>query len=118
MNNMVDVGRLIKRILEFRDARNWKQFHNPKDVAMSLCLEAAEVLEHFQWKNKEEVEEYVKSHKDDIGEELADVLYWVLLLSHDLKIDIAEALGRKIDKNEKKYPIEKAKGNATKYNKL
>ncbi|OGK46797.1 nucleotide pyrophosphohydrolase [Candidatus Roizmanbacteria bacterium RIFCSPLOWO2_01_FULL_40_13] len=115
---MVDVGRLIKRILEFRDARNWKQFHNPKDVAMSLCLEAAEVLEHFQWKNKEEVEEYVKSHKDDIGEELADVLYWVLLLSHDLKIDIAEALGRKIDKNEKKYPIEKAKGNATKYNKL
>ena len=118
MNNMVDVGRLIKRILEFRDARNWKQFHNPKDVAMSLCLEAADVLEHFQWKNKEEVEEYVKSHKDDIGEELADVLYWVLLLSHDLKIDIAEALGRKIDKNEKKYPIEKAKGNATKYNKL
>lgn len=109
---------LIKKIIEFRNARNWKQFHNPKDVALSLSLEASEVVEHFQWKNKEEIEEYVKTHKDDIGEELADVLYWVLLMSHDLDIDILHALDKKIIKNESKYPVEKAKGKHTKYNKL
>lgn len=102
----------------FRDARDWKQFHNPKDVALSLSLEASEVLEHFQWKNKEEVEKYVKTHKNEIGEELADVLYWVLLMSHDLNINISRALENKILKNEAKYPVEKAKGNATKYTKL
>ncbi len=115
---MKNIEELTKRIIEFRDARDWKQFHNPKDVAMSLCLEAAEVLEHFQWKNKEEIEEYVKTHKEHIGEELADVFYWVLLMSHDLKIDILDALDKKISKNENKYPVEKAKGRHTKYNKL
>ncbi len=115
---MSDIERLTKRIIEFREARKWKQFHNPKDVAISLCLEAAEVLEHFQWKSKDEIEEYVKSHKDDIGEELADVLYWVLLLSHDLEIDVVGALDKKIDKNEKKYPVEKAKNSHAKYTEL
>jgi NTP pyrophosphatase (non-canonical NTP hydrolase) len=109
---------LTKRIMAFRNARDWKQFHNPKDVALSLVLEAAEVIEHFQWKNKEEVEKYVETNKDGIGEELADVLYWVLLMSHDLKIDVLEALEKKISKNEEKYPVEKAKGKHTKYNKL
>ncbi len=115
---MKNIEELTEKIIEFRDARDWKQFHNPKDVAMSLCLEAAEVLEHFQWKNKEEIEEYIKTHKEHIGEELADVLYWVLLMSHDLKIDVLEALEKKILKNEEKYPVEKAKGRHTKYNKL
>ena len=104
--------------MSFRDARDWKQFHNPKDVALSLVLEATEVMEHFQWKNKEEIEKYIKTNKTEIGEELADVLYWVLLMSHDLKIDILGALENKILKNEKKYPVEKAKGKHTKYNKL
>jgi dCTP diphosphatase len=109
---------ILKRMIEFREARDWKQFHNPKDVSLSLVLEATEVLEHFQWKNGKELEDYLKAHKDDVGEELADVLYWVLLLSHDLGIDIFEALDKKMDKNEKKYPIEKAKGSHAKYNKL
>ncbi|MDP3957727.1 MAG: nucleotide pyrophosphohydrolase [bacterium] len=115
---MDDIKDLTKRILAFRNARDWKQFHNPKDVALSLVLEAAEVMEHFQWKNKEEIEQYVKKHKEEIGEELADVFNWVLLLSHDLGIDIAEAAKKKIKKNEKKYPMEKAKGKHTKYTKL
>jgi len=115
---MKNIKDLIKRILSFRDARDWKQFHNPKDVALSLVLEATEVMEHFQWKNKEEIEKYIKTNKTEIGEELADVLYWVLLMSHDLKIDILGALESKILKNEKKYPAEKAKGKHTKYNKL
>lgn len=113
-----EIQKLTERIISFRDARDWKQFHNPKDVALSLVLEASEVMEHFQWKNKEEVDEYVKTNKADIGEELADVLYWVLLMSKDLDIDVLEALDQKMKKNEEKYPVEKAKGRHTKYNKL
>ena len=115
---MSEIKRLIEKIIEFRDERNWKQFHNPKDVALSLVLEATEVMEHFQWKSQPEIEKYIKKHKNEIGEELADVLYWVLLLSHDLKIDITDALNKKLKKNEEKYPVEKAKGKHTKYDKL
>lgn len=115
---MKDVDNLTKKIIEFRDRRDWKQFHNPKDLALSLVLEASEVMEHFQWKNHEEMEKYIKTHKNEIGEELADVLYWVLLMSHDLDIDILEALAKKVEKNDKKYPVEKSKGVHTKYNKL
>lgn len=115
---MKSLNELIKKIIEFRDARDWKQFHNPKDVALSLSLEASEVVEHFQWKNGEEINEYIKSHKCEIGEELADVLYWVLLMSHDLDINIIDALDKKIDSNDKKYPVEKSKGKHTKYTKL
>jgi len=115
---MTDLNELIKRIIAFRNARDWKQFHNPKDVALSLVLEAAEVMEHFQWKSKEEMEKYIVTNKSDIGEELADVLYWVLLMSADLNIDILNALEEKIKKNEEKYPVEKSKGRHTKYTKL
>lgn len=115
---MSDIQKLTDLIIKFRDARDWKQFHNSKDVALSLVLEAAEVMEHFQWKNNEEVKKYIDTNKTEIGEELADVLYWVLLMSHDLKIDVLKALEKKILTNEKKYPIEKAKGKHTKYNKL
>lgn len=115
---MSEIQKLTERIIAFRDAREWKQFHNPKDMALSLVLEATEVMEHFQWKNPKEIEEYVKAAKDDIGEELADVIYWVLLISHDLGIDIKTALEKKMEINEAKYPVEKAKGRHTKYNKL
>lgn len=109
---------LVEKIVEFCEARDWKQFHNPKDLAISLMLEAGEVLEHFQWKNNEEIEKHIKNNKNDIGEELADVLYWVLLMSHYLNIDILDSLERKISKNEEKYPVEKAKGKADKYTNL
>lgn len=104
--------------MAFRDARDWKQFHNPKDLALSLVLEATEVMEHFQWKSHEEMEKYIKTNKVEIGEELADVFYWVLLMSHDLKIDVLDALEKKIQKNEKKYPIKKSKGRHNKYTEL
>ena len=115
---MSDIKKLTEKIEQFREERSWKKFHNPKDEALSLVLEAAEVLEHFQWKNEHEVTEYVKSHKEDIGEELADVLYWVLLMSHDLDIDIIEASEKKLEKNATKYPVDKFKGKSNKYNKL
>lgn len=115
---MSDIKELTERIKRFRDERDWKQFHNPKDDAISLILEASEVLEHFQWKNKKEIEIYIKGSKEEIGEELADVLYWVLLMSDDLKIDLKRVFEKKMEKNEKKYPVEKTKGKHTKYNKL
>lgn len=115
---MSDIENFTKRIITFRDAREWKQFHNPKDCALSLVLEASEVMEHFQWKNTEEVKSYINSHREDIGDELADVFYWVLLMSHDMDIDLLGALDRKMKKNEKKYPEDKAKGNHIKYTKF
>ena len=115
---MADTKSLTHKIIKFRDARDWKQFHNPKDVALSLVLEAAELMEHFQWKSPEEVSSYVKTHKADIADELADVLYWALLLSHDLNIDLPRALNLKLRKNSKKYPIKKSKGRHTKYNRF
>lgn len=115
MNPLSD---LTSRIIAFRDARDWAQFHNPKDVALSLVLEATEVMEHFQWKNPEQVKQHIQTHKQEIGEELADVFYWVLLLSHDLGIDPVEALKEKLEKNELKYPVDKARGVATKYTEL
>jgi len=115
---MSELKELQQKIIEFRDARDWEQFHNPKDVAISLVLEASELLEHFQWKDKTEVKRHVSEHRDGVGDELADVLYWVLLLAHDLKIDLPTALNKKMDKNAAKYPIKKAKGNHKKYTDL
>lgn len=109
---------ITKKLIEFRKKRDWEQFHKPKDLALSLVLEAAEVLEHFQWKSEKEIQSYVKSHKKEIGEELADVLNWVLLLSHDLGIDVLKSSEAKICANAKKYPVKKSKGRATKYTKF
>jgi len=115
---MADIKELTEEVLKFRDARDWKQFHNPKDVSISLALEAAELLEHFQWKTPKEIAAHVKAGKEDIADELADVFYWVLVLGHDLKIDVSEALRRKLVKNAEKYPVERSRGRITKYNKL
>jgi NTP pyrophosphatase (non-canonical NTP hydrolase) len=115
---MSDIQLLTKQIVSFRNKRNWKQFHNPKDLAISLSLEASELLEHFQWKTADEMQEYAKNNKKEIAKELADVLYWVLLIQNDLKIDLVKAFTEKMEENESKYPVSKSKGKATKYNKL
>lgn len=115
---MSEIKELIEKIIRFRDERDWKQFHRPKELAISLSLEAAELLEHFQWKNQSEIEDYIENSKDEIAEELADVLYWVLLMSHELNIDIVESFNRKMLKNERKYPVSKAKGSHKKYDEL
>ena len=114
----MEIKKLQKIIVKFRDARDWKQFHNPKDLALSLTLEAAEVLELFQWKSIEEMEEYIKNHKDKVSEEIADVFYWILLMAHDFDIDLQKAVREKMKENEKKYPVEKAKGSHKKYTEL
>lgn len=115
---MLDIKKITEKIKKFRDDRDWMQFHNHKDMAISLVLEATEVLEHFQWKSKEEIQKYVKNNKDDIAEELADVAMYLFELADNLKIDLLDAMDKKLEKNIKKYPIEKAKGKHTKYTNL
>lgn len=106
---------ITKMIIQFREERNWKQYHNPKDLAISLSLEASELLENFQWKSSEEA---IQENLENIKDELADVITYALMLSHDLGIDIYEALENKIEKNRRKYPVEKAYGSNKKYTNL
>ena len=115
---MSDINKITEKIKKFRDERDWLQFHNHKDMALSLVLEAAEVLEHFQWKSPDEVASHGKMHKDEISEELADVAMYLFELADNLGIDLRKAIESKLKKNARKYPIAKAKGRHTKYNKL
>jgi NTP pyrophosphatase (non-canonical NTP hydrolase) len=103
----MDINEITAAITAFRDARDWKQFHTPKDVALSLVLEATEVLELMQWKNG-----------DALDAKLADVLYYTLLLAHDQGIDIQAAFIRKMERNAQKYPVELSKGSSAKYTEL
>ncbi len=115
---MSDIHQLTAIINQFFDERDWKQFHNPKDMAISLLMEATEVLEHFQWKNEKEVQEHIKANHSEIKDELADVATNLFALAHDLDIDLGEAIMAKMVKNRKKYPVEKSKGKHTKYDRL
>lgn len=115
---MSDITDFQNKVVAFRDARNWEQFHNPKDLAVSLLLEAAEFLEHFQWKSSDEIKKHLVSSGDAVNEELMDVFYWVLLIAHDMDIDIEKEFNRKMAQNEAKYPVKAAKGNHKKYTEL
>lgn len=115
---MSEIKSITEKIKKFRDERDWGQFHNHKDMALSLVLEASEVLEHFQWKSQSEVEKHGAACKDEIAEELADVAMYLFELADNLGINLSKAIEQKLIKNTKKYPIEKAKGKHTKYNKL
>ncbi|MEZ2458323.1 MazG-like family protein [Salinicoccus roseus] len=92
---------LIKEINKFRDERDWRQYHNPKDLSLSLSLEASELLENFQWISAEEGAE---KNRQNIEEELADVFIYGLMMADDLGIDMEEAILRKLEKNREKYP--------------
>jgi NTP pyrophosphatase (non-canonical NTP hydrolase) len=106
---------LTKRIKNFAEERNWGQFHDPKNIALSLVLEATEVLELFQWTKDNQLQ---KGKEKELAEELADVYYWVLMLSDKYGIDINKSLDKKMLKNEKKYPVSKAKNSSKKYTEL
>ena len=112
---MSQIKELTEKIKKFRDERDWTQFHNHKDMALSLVLEAAEVLEHFQWKKPEEVDRHAVNCKAEIAEELADVAMYLFELADNLKVDLPQAIEEKLIKNAQKYPVEKAKGTARKY---
>lgn len=109
---MTDSQEIIKALLQFRNERDWEQFHNPKDLALAINIEAAELLELFLWKKSEEAD------IEKIKEELADVLAYTFLLAEKYDLDVKEIVLEKIKKNAEKYPVDKAKGIATKYNEL
>ena len=105
----------INKVLAFRDARNWRQFHNPKDLAISLSLEVSELLEVFQW-SADDLE--CTEKMDKIREELADVVSYCILMADACGLDLDEIVQAKIKKNNEKYPVEKAYGNKAKYTEL
>lgn len=107
--------KILKKILNFRKERNWKQFHLPKNLAISLSLEASEVLELFQWTKDNHLP---KEERDQLKKELADTYYWLILLAYEFSIDLDKVLEQKMIENAKKYPIKLSKGKSTKYNKL
>ncbi len=115
---MTQIQRITQKIKKFRDARDWAQFHSHKNLAISLSLEASEVLEHFQWKNDVESAAHAVEEKAALSEELADVAMYLFELADNLKIDLDQAISRKMKKNAVRYPVAKAKGRHTKYNRL
>jgi len=102
---------VIKRIVEFRDERNWKQFHTPANLAKSIAIEAGELLECFQWDD-------TTYNIEDVKDELADVMIYCLQMSDELSLDIKDIISNKMLKNEKKYPLSKSKNTSKKYDKL
>ena len=113
---MTELDEIIKNINQFRIDRDWKQFHNPKNLAISLSLEANEVLEHFQWKTLEESRKLSSEKKTQLRQEIADVAVYLLYLCDELDINLVESIKEKMEINNKKYPVEKSKGKSTKYN--
>jgi NTP pyrophosphatase (non-canonical NTP hydrolase) len=106
------MNEIIEELIKFRNERDWEQFHNPKDLALAINVEAGELLELFLWKNATE------ANPDKVKEELADVFAFAFLLADKYKFDIKEIVLEKIRKNGEKYPVDKSKGNAKKYNEL
>lgn len=103
---------VLNRLRQFRDERDWKQFHNPKDLALALSIESGELLETFLWKSSEDAD------IEKVKEELADVFAFAFLMADAYDFDVKQIVMEKIGKNEEKYPVEKAKGTARKYTEL
>lgn len=109
---MSEIKNIIEKIVQFRDERDWEQFHNSKDLALAISIEASELNELFLWKSADEVD------LEPLKEELADILTFSFLLANKFNLDISEIISSKLEKNAKKYPISKAKGTSKKYNQL
>lgn len=106
------MNKLEKKINDFRDERDWRQFHNEKDLAISISLETSELLELFQWKTSEET---IQNNLNEVEEELADILIYSIMLASNLNLSIEEIILNKLEKNKKKYPVSKSKGSKKKY---
>jgi NTP pyrophosphatase (non-canonical NTP hydrolase) len=100
---MSDIQSLINLVNKFRDERNWRQYHNPKDLAISISIEAAELLEDFQWISSEKA---LQENKENIREEIADVLIYSLMICSDLELDVKQIVEEKLEKNGEKYPVD------------
>ncbi len=109
---MSEIKNIVEKLIAFRDERDWAQFHNPKDLAIALNIEAGELLEAFLWKGPEDAD------IEKVKEELADVFAYAFLIADKYKFDVVEIVTTKIKENGEKYPVSKAKGSAKKYNEL
>jgi NTP pyrophosphatase (non-canonical NTP hydrolase) len=115
MDDKTNVKQLKEMVKAFCEERDWDQYHNAKDLAIGIITESSELLEHFRFKSEKEVEEVIKQKKGEISEELADILFFILRLAQRYDIDISSEFQKKMEKNTKKYPIEKARGSNKKY---
>ncbi|KAF1080609.1 MAG: hypothetical protein GQF41_3019 [Candidatus Rifleibacterium amylolyticum] len=109
---------LLKKLIIFRQERNWEKFHKPKDLAMAAAIEAAELMQEFLWKSDEEVTVEVTNNKQRFADEIADTVVYLMLLADDLGIDMYEAIDSKMKKNAERYPVDKCRGKSTKYTNL
>ena len=117
---MMDLKELQKKAIKFRDDRDWKQFHNPKDLALSINIEAGELAELFQWKSDLEIKEAMKNPEKlrELKHELADIIIYCLDMAEETGVDLEQAILEKLEHNNTKYPVEKSKGSAKKYTEL
>jgi len=106
---------ISKKVIQFRDARDWEQFHDPKNLAEAISIESAELLEKFLWTTTDKAYDMDNQKLEDIKEEIADIVIFLIYLCNGLNIDLTQAVESKIEINEKKYPVEKAKGSSKKY---
>jgi len=113
----MDWAKLRERLADFANQRDWDQFHSPKNLAIALSVETAELLEHFQWVSEEKSSNLEMGEREAVSEEIADVLIYLVRLANKLDIDIPTAVDRKLKVNEKKYPADKVRGSAAKYTK-
>lgn len=120
MDHKTNIHELKEKVKEFCEKRDWDQYHNAKELAIGIITESSELLEHFRFKSHEEIEEMFKSQekKDKISEEVADVFYFLLRLCQKYDLDLTTVLNKKMEKNEKNYPLEKSKGSNKKYTEL
>ena len=109
---------LTAEIREFRDARDWRQFHNPKELAVAITAEAGELLQHFVWQSAEQSERRIVERRADIESEIADVAILLFELADNCQINLAAAMRAKLARNDERYPVAKAKGSNKKYNEL
>ena len=109
---------LTAEIRAFRDARDWKQFHAPKELALSIAAESGELLQHFVWQSPEQSEERARVRREEIVSEIADVAMLLFELADNLELDLAQVMRAKMAKNEIRYPVAKARGSNKKYNEL
>jgi len=112
------IDELTAEIRAFRDARDWRQFHNPKELAVAITAEAGELLQHFVWQSPEQSERRVTERRAAIEDEIADVAILLFELADNSGIDLAAAMRAKLDRNQERYPVDKARGSNAKYNEL
>jgi NTP pyrophosphatase (non-canonical NTP hydrolase) len=112
------IAELTAKIQRFVDARDWRQFHNPKDLSIAVAAEAGELMQHFVWQQPDQVDARVDARRDEIASEIADVGILLFELADNLGFSLAEVMERKLQYNEERYPVEKSRGNNLKYNEL